>query len=401
MAGVREGVGMLAAALGAAVRVAGPVKRLALFAGILVLCGQGASAGVLPEDRADVLFHSYDGGGVTIEGPSVLVRKQFAKKFSASANYYVDKVSSASIDVVTTASPYTEERKQVSLGLDYLRDRWLMSIGLSNSEENDYSADTFNFNISQDMFGDLTTLSLGYTVGRDQVGRRGDPTFAQEVESQHYRLGLSQILTKNLLLGVSLETITDEGFLNNPYRSVRFADSTSPRGYSYEPEIYPRTRTSDAGSVRVRYYLPYRAALYAEYRSYTDTWAIKSSTAEIGYTHPLESGWVFDAKLRAYSQDKADFFSDLFPASQYQNFMARDKELSTFTSQGVRFGMSYDIVRHGWHFVERGTLNVVYDHLRFDYNDFRDLTGTGAVAGQEPLYGFDADVIQAFVSFWF
>jgi hypothetical protein len=386
MTPVSEGV------TGPAVAVAA-IRRWALIAGILLLCGASASAGVLPEDRADVLFHSYDGGGVTIEGPSVLVRKQFAKKFSASANYYVDKVSSASIDVVTTASPYTEERKQVSLGLDYLRDRWLMSIGLSNSEENDYSADTFNFNISQDMFGDLTTVSL--------VGRRGDPTFAQEVESQHYRLGLSQILTKNLLLGVSLETITDEGFLNNPYRSVRFVDLTSPRGYSYEPEIYPRTRTSDAGSVRVRYYLPYRAALYAEYRSYTDTWAIKSSTAEIGYTHPLESGWIFDAKLRTYSQDKADFFSDLFPASQYQNFMARDKELSTFTSQGVRFGMSYDIVRGGWHFVERGTLNLVYDHLRFDYDDFRDLTGSGAVAGQEPLYGFDADVVQAFVSFWF
>ena len=42
----------------------------------------------------------------------MLVRKQFAQKFSASANYYVDKVSSASIDVVTTASPYTEERTQ-------------------------------------------------------------------------------------------------------------------------------------------------------------------------------------------------------------------------------------------------------------------------------------------------
>ena len=73
-------------------------------------------AGVLPEDRADVLLHSYDGGGVTIQGPSLLVRKQFAQKFSVSANHYVDKVSSASIDVVTTASPYEEERTQHSVG---------------------------------------------------------------------------------------------------------------------------------------------------------------------------------------------------------------------------------------------------------------------------------------------
>ena len=65
---------------------------------------------MLPDDRADVLYHRYDGGGVTIDGPSLLVRKKFAEKYSVSANYYVDMVSSASIDVVTTASPYKEER---------------------------------------------------------------------------------------------------------------------------------------------------------------------------------------------------------------------------------------------------------------------------------------------------
>jgi len=150
------------------------VKR-SLFVVLLSLAVvRAAQAGVLPEDRADVLVHSYDGGGVTIQGPSLLVRKQFAQKFSVSANHYVDKVNSASIDVVTTASPYEEERTQNSVGVDYLHDRWMMNIGLTNSEENDYTAETFNFGISQDIFGDLTTVSLGYSLGNDTVGRRGD-----------------------------------------------------------------------------------------------------------------------------------------------------------------------------------------------------------------------------------
>lgn len=360
-----------------------------------------AFAGVLPEDRADVLFHSYDGGGITIQGPSVLVRKQFAQKFSVSANHYVDKVNSASIDVVTTASPYEEERTQHTLGLDYLHDRWMMNIGLSKSEENDYTAETFTFGVSQDIFGDLTTVSLGYSLGNDTVGRRGDALFQEAVERQHYRLGVSQILTKNLLLGLSYEGITDEGFLNNPYRLVRYVDPTTPQGYSYEREVYPRTRTSDAGAIRARYYLPYRAALHAEFRQYSDTWAIDADTFEIGYTHPIESGWTFEGKWRTYSQTKAEFYSDLFPRSQFQNFMARDKELSTFTSQTIRLAASYDIVRGGWRFVERGTFNVVYDHLMFDYEDFRDLTQRGGVAGSEPSLSFDANVFQVFVSFWF
>ena len=376
------------------------MKRIVVMALLSLAAMRSGVAGVLPEDRADVLLHSYDGGGVTIQGPSVLVRKQFAQKFSVSGNHYVDKVSSASIDVVTTASPYKEERTQNSVGLDYLHDRWMMNVGFTNSEENDYTAETFNFGISQDVFGDLTTVSLGYSLGNDVVGRRGT-TFREDTQRQQYRLGVSQILTKDLLLGLSFETITDEGFLNNPYRQVRYLDPTTPQGYSYEPETYPRTRTSDAGSIRLRYYLPYRAAFHAEYRKYGDTWDISADTFEIGYTHPIEAGWTFEGKVRSYSQTKADFYNDLFPRSEFQNFMARDKELSTFTSQTLRLGASYDIVRGGWKFVERGTVNVILDHMLFDYEDFRDLRVTGVTPGTEPLYSFDANVLQVFVSFWF
>ena len=34
---------------------------------VLLLCaGAAAQAGVLPEDRADILYHRYSGGGVTV-----------------------------------------------------------------------------------------------------------------------------------------------------------------------------------------------------------------------------------------------------------------------------------------------------------------------------------------------
>ena len=359
-----------------------------------------ATAGVLPEERADVLFHSYDGGGVTIQGPSLLVRKQFAEKFSASANYYVDRVTSASIDVVSTASPYTEERTQYSVGFDYLHDSWLLNLGFTSSEENDYSAETFSIGISQDFFGDLTTLSLGYSVGSDEVRRRGDSTFSAAVDRRQYRLGLSQVLTRSLLLGLSFETITDEGFLNNPYRSIRYLDDESVLGYSWHAEVYPRTRTSDAGAIRLRYYLPYRAALHAEYRAYTDTWDIGADTFELGYTHPIEGGWTLEARIRGYSQTAASFYRDLFPRAQFQNFMARDKELSTFESTTLRLGASYDVLRAGWRFVERGTISIAYDRITFDYADFRDVR-EDAPPGEESLYSFDADVVQVYMSFWF
>ena len=155
------------------------LRRLIAIAALL-LTGTSAVAGVLPDDRTDVLYHLYDGGGVTIQGPSVLVRKQVGKSLSFSANYYVDMISSASIDVITTASPYDEERTQKTLAVDYLRGNTTMSVGYTTSVENDFDAETWNMSISQDMFGDLTTLTLSYAKGDDVVRNVTDPTFAEE-----------------------------------------------------------------------------------------------------------------------------------------------------------------------------------------------------------------------------
>ena len=141
--------------------------------------GQAVFASVLPEDRTDFLYHRYEGGGVTIDGPSVLVRKSVGKSVSLSANYYVDMVSSASIDVITTASPYTEERTQYSFSADYLRGNTTMSMGYTNSTESDFDANTYHLAVSQDMFGQLTTLTLSYSYGDDTVGKSDDPTFVR------------------------------------------------------------------------------------------------------------------------------------------------------------------------------------------------------------------------------
>ena len=360
-----------------------------------------AVAGVLPEDRADVLYHLYDGGGVEIDGPSVLVRKQVGKSVSLVGNYYVDMISSASIDVITTASPYTEERTQWSLGMDYLRGNTTMSIAFTTSEESDFDANTYSFSVSQDMFGDLTTLTLSYALGDDLVGRSDDPLFDREVDRQHYGIGITQILTRNLIATLNFETITDEGFLNNPYRSVRYADAGAPIGFSYEPELYPNTRTSNAVGLRAKYYLPYRAALEAEYRFFTDTWDIESNTASIAYTHPL-GRWTFNAKYRYHDQTGAHFYRDLFSRSEATNFRGRDKELSPLTSHTFKVGASYEFIGdpNGWKFIKKGTANLSYSMLSVDYHEFSDISA-GALLGEEPLYQLDADIFQLFFSFWY
>jgi hypothetical protein len=319
-----------------------------------------------------------------------------------SANYYVDMISGASIDVITQASPYKEERKQKSVSVDILHGKSTYSAGVISSIEPDYNARTAFFSASQQMFGDLTTVSMGYTGGWDIVGNSHDPTFKKDVQRRDWQIGLSQVLTRNLLLGANFEATESEGFLNNPYRSVRYIDPGSGRGYSYQLERYPHTHTGNAVSGELKYYLPWRAAIDGNYRFYADSWGIKANTFRLGYTQPWRS-WTFDGRVRYYRQTPADFYSDLFPYQNAQNFLARDRELAQFHSVTLGVGATWQF-KPRWNWISKGTLNFSYDRLQIHYDDFRDVRDTAcepSCLGNEPLYVLDANVLQAFISIWY
>lgn len=362
-----------------------------------------AFATVLPEERADAMYHRYEGGGVTVDGPSVLVRKNIAETVSVTANYYVDHVSSASIDVVTQASPlgFEEDRTQKSLSVDYLSAGWLYTVGYINSEEPDYIANTYTADVSQDFFGDLTNISVGFTYGDDTVKMVRNPSFKESAYRYQYRVSISQIITPNLLVAFAWENIAADGYLHSPYRSASFLDSTNKRVFG--TDSYKNTRDSDAYALRALYYLPYRAAVKAELKHYTDDWGIKANSIDLGYTHPLPKGLMLDLHARYYKQDKAFFYFDLLPdpAQVKYDLAARDKALSTFNSKTFGIGVSYEFGNHGFNFIDKGSINLAWDRMQFNYDDFRDLRVKNVVPGTEPLYSFDADVIRLFLSIWF
>src|SRR5688500_7018745 len=183
---------------GAAVAASEMLRRLLrALAGLLggVLAAGGARAITLPEDSAEALMHVYKGGGFTASGPALLVRKSIADKVSLSGSYYVDSVSSASIDVVTTASPYKEKRTEYGFGADYVYRDSQITLSGSNSKEPDYQASSLGVDVSQEMFGGMTTVALGYTRSSDKVGQKGTPGFIDTVKHWQYRVGLTQILT--------------------------------------------------------------------------------------------------------------------------------------------------------------------------------------------------------------
>jgi hypothetical protein len=361
--------------------------RLVAIAGAL-LAAWPARGAVLPEQRADAMYHYYSGGGTRVDGPALLVRKNFAEKASVYASYYADAVSGASIDVITTASPYKETRTEYTLGADYLYRNTTMGLSTTISKERDYQASSVGLTVAHEIFDGLTTVNLGYDVGHDQVGKTGT-AFNEPLDRHQYRLGVSQIFTKTFLTTLDYEAILENGYLNSPYRAARLQGLLVP-------EVYPRTRDSYVVSVHAIKGLldedgKVGASIRIGYRYFWDTWNIKANTIELGYATRYKERWTIEPHYRYYRQSAASFYSDNF--LEPMTFMARDKELSTFKSQSVGAKVSYDLAPNRFGF-DRAAVTVAFDFLRFNYDNFTDPRN-----GQP--YAFDAGVLQLFVSGWF
>jgi hypothetical protein len=384
---------------------------LAPLAALAFLAWAGAArADVLPDNRADIFYSRYSGGGMDITGESVLVREKFSDTFAVEANYFVDKVSGASVDVLSQASVIKDERIQKSVTLTYVHDKTTYTVSYTESRERDYISYTPHFALSQDMFGDLTTVTLGYSRTRDTVGENNGTAdvpiieWLGHAESISYDLGISQVITRNLIGGLTYEVITDDGYLANPYRLARYLDPLSGKGYSTESQVYPDTRTSTSVEGRAKYYLPYRAAASVSYRYFRDTWGVIGNTTELDYTQPIANVWILEGRLRFYSQGHARFYSDLFPYADSQNFYARDQDLATQKNTTIGGKVTYAFLPDGWKVFKRGTATLDVSRIDFKYSDFRDIRDYGVpqyAPGEEPLYSFNAMIYQIYLSMFF
>ena len=355
------------------------LRRLAgLLGGILA--ATGARAVDLPEDKAEALFHSYSGGGVTANGPALLVRKSVADRFSLAATYYLDAVSNASIDVVTTASPYRETRSEYGLSADYVYRDSQITLGGTSSHEPDYTANAVSLDIAQEVYGGMSTVSLGFTRGSDKVGKHGSPEFADTARHWQYRLGATQILTPRWLLSANAEALSDTGYLGSPYRVARVFGAAVP-------ERNPRTRSARAVKLRLIGDLGSRDALHVEYRYYWDTWEIKSHTAEVGYSRHVGESWLADAFLRYYTQSHALFYSD--NAMTETTYVSRNRQLSSFSDIGLGARVAYTLRKAPGRYEVK--LNGTYLYTRFTFRDFTDVrTGNP--------YASNASVVQVYVT---
>jgi hypothetical protein len=330
--------------------------------------------------RADTTFTSKiqvyaDSDHTQVVSPIVQAQADVHAGTVVSLGYTADAVTSASVDIVTQASPKTihDTRQQVSASVSQDFGSITARGGYNYSHENDYDSHTISAGLQQDLFDKNTTLALGYTLSLNNVQRADDNVFSRDLTVNMVSAAWTQVISKRAITQVTYELGYASGFQASPYRFVPVRASVDATPDYWVPETDPDTRWRHALVLGANHAIGTEDSIQGDYRIYRDTWGITSHTFGARYFVHLTPALELRIRERFYVQNAASFYQASYASPVM--FMANDRELSPLWSETLGAKLSYAFNRH----VEvEGKLDLFYYH----YSDFPALASrTGGNVG--------------------
>jgi len=342
------------------------------------------------------LYYGEDSGRVTDLSVSVLARRTFYDDRFLTMGLTVDALTGATpnggihqtvAQTFTSASGnnvYTTPANTLALDKEFRDARVAISgnwqqplgrlsqfnVGFSASNEYDYLHLGVNAKLSRDFNQRNTTVSAGLALSADSIDPLGGApaplTSMRDVGDLSNRigrqdkdvvdvvLGVTQVISRNLLVQLNYSFSDSSGYLNDPYKIVSLVDPVTgdvvphtpapgvlgpSHEYIYEGRPEQRTKHSLFG--QAKYYMGGKV-LDASYRYMTDDWDIDSHTVDLRYRWPMGDSRYFEPHLRFYTQTDASF---------YQVGIVDGAPLPAFASNDYRLG-SFDAItvglKYGW-----------------------------------------------------
>jgi len=296
--------------------------------------------------------------------------------------YVADVVTSASVDIVSQASPTTihDTRHQFSGALAQTFGSLKLHGAYTFSRENDYLSHSVSVGAEQELFDKNTTLGIGYALALNTVGRADDMNFTRSLDVHTFSATWTQIVTPRLLTQLTYELGDASGFQSSPYRFVPIRPSIDAAPEAWVMETDPDSRWRHAVVIGANRAIGDASSIQGDYRFYLDTWGITSHTIGARYFVAITPALELRLRERFYTQGAASFYQDNYTAPM--KYMAFDRELSPLWSETFGLKLSYLFTPH----VE-GELKA--DVFYYSYSDFAPLlsrTGTNVGLGLALTY---------------
>jgi hypothetical protein len=273
-----------------------------------------------------------------------------------------------------------------------------LTLGGSDSIENDYKSRSLNAAARTDLFQHDTELELAYARSWDTVcdavhTANTDPTLRlplddskrcfdpsatdraeKSIRTDAYQLTWTQAWTPLLLTQVVYTGQLQHGLLSDPYRAVVLSAVGQ-----FAQEHHPENRVRQAVAVRAAYYFrSLKVALRAGVRAYRDSWDVKSGTLELEAEKYILPWLRLRGSGRYYQQSGALFWSDDYTGGEPEHgprgqYWSGDRELSPFSSVlvGGRALASFAADERRMLGLFQGfQAGIGLDVLFYDYKDF-------------------------------
>lgn len=338
--------------------------------------------------------------GITVDGltgasPNGALPQRFAQTFTqpSGKNVFVTPANELPIDDTfrDTRVALTANWQQPFGG------PYQYNVGASASKEFDYIHLGVNARIARDFNQRNTTLSGGIAFSSDKIepiggvpngltqminiGDLGGRTQDESKDILDVVLGVTQVISRNLLVQVNYSYSDSSGYLTDPYKIVAVVDGVTGDAVPADPLDDPshvylyEHRPSD----RVKHSLYTQAKYYADgkvldisYRYMTDDWEIDSHTVDLRYRWPVGSNSYIEPHLRFYTQTEAEFYS---------LYLVDGQPLPEYASADYRLG-DFDAitagVKYGWTTRGGNDMNV---RLEF-YQQSGDIPASGLIGNQ-------------------
>ncbi len=238
------------------------------------------------------------------------------------------------------------------------------SVGFSGSKEYDYLHLGLNGSFAKDFNKRNTTLSTGISIARDEfdpvggaplpftamlaVGDTSNRGGSDDKDVLDIVAGVSQVISRNLVVQANYSYSSEKGYLNNPYKFLSVVDGisgdtiigTAGTSHVLRFENRPDERTKHSLYTQAKYNRGGKV-LDVSYRYMSDDWDIDSHTVELRYRVPFGQDKYYEPHLRWYTQNEAEFYSlSLLEGAALPLYASNDYRLGDFDAltAGLKFG---------------------------------------------------------------
>lgn len=319
----------------------------------------GGGLTVYADDQRTTIYSPFASAGTRLPG-----------EVDVDLAWEADVISSASVDVVTAATPAINElRNQFSLS--GARESVVEDFDLRASYAYSFERDSFSHVGTvagrQGFLQDNVELGVQYSLSYNRLGLSNEPSeLWHDLVVNNLEVDVVVLLDRSTQVQLIYSGAWHEGYQQSPYRRVPINWRTDLRGAQWLNEETPDTRIRNALTARLQRAFGPTLLAYLDYRFYVDDWSVIAHTVQLKAVVRLGDAVAFQVRGRGTYQGAASFYRQNYETPT--TYRTRDRRLSTHLSGMAGASMVFRLGSTMG--IDALNLRLAVDGVAFQYDEF-------------------------------